>query len=322
MSFGVLIIGLGQIGMGYDLHHGDANSQIFTHARAFSQHPDFFLIAAVDSNMKLRETFQQKYQCPSYAKVDDALKSHKPHLVIISVPTQYHYAILHQVLEKSEPLSVLCEKPLSYSLDEASSMVELCAKNNVNLYVNYMRRSDPAVIEIKRRLDSGEIAAPVKGTCWYSKGFQHNGSHFFNLLEFWLGPFESAEILEAGRLWDDSDPEPDVRLIFSRGTVVMLSAWEEKFSHYGIELLSTNGRLRYEQGGKSVYWQGLQGDKNFDGYTTLNNETKTIDTGMERYQWHVAEQLVSAFNGDEYQLCTGAEALKTLHNIHSIIDKR
>ncbi len=322
MKFDVLIVGLGQIGMGYDLHHSDATAQIYSHARAFGQHPDFSLIAAVDPDKQSRETFEKKYQCPAYADVDAALKCHTPHLVIIAVPTQYHYAILHQVLEKSAPHTVLCEKPLSYSLDEASSMVELCAKNNVSLYVNYMRRSDPAVIEIKRRLDSGEIATPVKGTCWYSKGFQHNGSHFFNLLEFWLGPFESADILEVGRLWNDSDSEPDVRLVFSRGTVVMLSAWEETFSHYGIELLTRNGRLRYEQGGKSVCWQGLQGDRNFDGYTTLNNKMKTIDSGMERYQWHVAEQISFALNDKSYQLCSGTEALKTLQNIHSIIDKR
>ena len=51
MSFSVLIVGLGQIGMGYDLHH-DVNNQIYTHARAFSQHPDFYLIGAVDSEKK------------------------------------------------------------------------------------------------------------------------------------------------------------------------------------------------------------------------------------------------------------------------------
>ena len=322
MSFDVLIIGLGQIGMGYDLHHNDATSQTYTHARAFSQHPDFSLIAAVDTDKNLREIFKQKYNGLTYGKVDEALKSNNPDLVVIAVPTQYHYEILRQVLETSSPRVVLCEKPLSYSLDEANSMVELCAKNNVNLFVNYMRRSDPAVIEIKRRLDSGEIATPIKGTCWYSKGFQHNGSHFFNLLEFWLGKFISFEILEVGRLWDNKDPEPDLHLVFNQGTVVMLAAWEEKFSHYGIELLAKNGRLRYEQGGKSVYWQELLGDKNFDGYTTLNNEITTLDSGMERYQWQVAEQLAFSLSDKSYQLCSGTEALETLKNIHNIIDKR
>lgn len=317
----MLIAGLGQIGMGYDLHHSDVNCQIYTHARAFSQHPDFSLIAAVDPDNRLCETFEEKYQCPAYVNVDDALKHHNPQLIIIAVPTQYHYTILHQFLERSAPIAVLCEKPISYNLDEASSMVELCAKNNVKMYVNYIRRSDPAVIEIKRRLDSGEIETPVKGTCWYSKGFQHNGSHFFNLLEFWLGAFESAEVLEAGRLWDDCDPEPDVRLVFARGSIVMLSAWEEKFTHYTIELLSKNGRLRYEQGGKSVCWQGLQGDRDFDGYTILKKEADTILSGMERYQWHVAEQISLALNEKSYQLCSGSEALTTLQNVHGIMDK-
>ena len=321
MSFSVLIVGLGQIGMGYDLHH-DVSSQIYTHANAFSQHPDFHLVGAVDPEKKKRDMFELTYHCPSYSDLDVALSEHKPHLVIIAVPTQYHFTILNQVLEKSEPRAVLCEKPLSYNLDKANSMVELCYEKNVSLYVNYMRRSDPAVIEIKRRLDTNEIVTPIKGIAWYSKGFQHNGSHFFNLLEFWLGPFKSAEVLNSGRLWENLDPEPDVRLVFSRGIVVMLAAWEEKFSHYGIELLGKNGRLRYEKGGKVIEWQGLQDDRDFDGYTTLNEKPDIINSGVERYQWHVADQLALAFNGTNHHLCSGVEALTTLKNMQTIIEKR
>lgn len=321
MSFGVLIIGLGQIGMGYDLYH-DKASQVYTHAKAFSQHPDFHLVGAVDSDKKKRDIFELTYHCPAYAELDVALNEHKPYLVIIAVPTQYHFVILKQVLEKAEPQAVLCEKPLSYNLDDASAMVELCSEKNVNLYVNYMRRSDPAVIEIKRRLDDDEILSPLKGIAWYSKGFQHNGSHFFNLLEFWLGSFESADVLDSGRLWGNIDPEPDVRLVFSRGTVVMLAAWEEKFSHYGIELLGKNGRLRYEKGGKIIEWQGLQDDKSFDGYTILNEEPDIINSGVERYQWHVAEQIALAINGNNNHLCSGVEALTTLKNMQTIIAKR
>lgn len=321
MSFGVLLVGLGQIGMGYDLHH-DATSKIYTHARAFSQHPDFYLIAAVDPDEQQRETFEQTFQCPAYADVDIALSKHKPHLVIIAVPTQYHGTTLRRVLEQSEPRAILCEKPLSYELDEARAMVEACSTKNVSLYINYMRRSDPGVIEVKRRLDIGEISTPVKGIIWYSKGLQHNGSHFFNLLEYWLGPLESADILDPGRLWDDLDPEPDVRLVFSGGTIIMLAAWEEAFSHYGIELLGKNGRLRYERGGKTIQWQGLQGDSHFDGYTVLHKEPETISSGMERYQWHVAEQLALAFNSGNYHLCSGQEALTTLQNMQTITAKR
>ena len=51
-----LVIGLGQIGMGYDLDC-DPNTSVYSHARAISLHPDFELVGAVDLSQLLRSTF-------------------------------------------------------------------------------------------------------------------------------------------------------------------------------------------------------------------------------------------------------------------------
>ena len=318
MSSAVLIVGLGQIGMGYDLGL-DSAVNVCSHARAFSQHPKFRLMGGVDPDAKRRQTFTDTYGCPAYAELGAALKQQQPALVVVAVPTQFHEPTLRRVLDLSHPKAVLCEKPLAYELDEARSMVEATAASNVSLYVNYMRRSDKGVIECKRRLDSGEIAAPVKGVVWYSKGFLHNGSHFFNLLEYWLGPMKSSVVLDRGRLWDGTDPEPDVQVTFQHGTIVFQAAWEEAFSHYTIELLSPSGRLRYEQGGKLIQWQPARPDPDFQGYTTLSFTPETIACDMHRYQWHVAEQLARALDGQDASLCSGADALDTLVSMKKII---
>jgi predicted dehydrogenase len=246
----------------------------------------------------------------------------QPTLIVIAVPTQSHATTLRQVLRQSRPTAVLCEKPLSFDLEEARAIVQACADQGVQLFVNYMRRSVPSVIEIKRRLDAGEIAAPVKGVAWYSKGLLHNGSHFFNLLEFWLGPMVGAHVLDQGRLWNGIDPEPDVRVSFGRGTILFLAAREEAFSHYTIELLAPNGRLRYDRGGDEVHWQPAGPDPHLHDYTTLSVDTEMIASGMDRYQWHVAEQLAAALKGSKAYLCEGKEALKTLESLKTIIEER
>ncbi|MBU2538876.1 MAG: Gfo/Idh/MocA family oxidoreductase [Proteobacteria bacterium] len=321
MSFGVMIVGLGQIGMGYDLHL-DPTGHIYSHARAFSQHPSFHLVAGVDPEAQRRQNFEQKYQCSAYMDIDAALGHHQPDLVVIAVPTDLHGETLQRVLGQSHPKAILCEKPLSYDLQEARDMVQTCAARGVNLYVNYMRRSDPGGIEIKRRIDSGEIVAPVKGVAWYSKGFLHNGSHFFNLLEYWLGFMVCAEVLDPGRLWDGIDPEPDVRVTFKKGVIVFLAAWEEAYSHYTVEMLASNGRLRYEQGGEIIHWQTAQPDQNFADYTVLSAQPQNIASGMDRYQWHVAEQLAAALGGRNSHLCSGAQALATSEAMQTIIGMR
>ena len=316
-----LIIGLGQIGMGYDLDH-DPTVAVYSHARAISLHPDFELAGAVDLSPSQQSLFEKHYARPVFDNVSDAMMQLQPSVVVIASPSKSHAAVLNQVLSQSKPKIILSEKPLAYNLTEAREMVDACDKAGINFYVNYMRRADTGVIEVKRRIEENKISAPIKGVVFYSKGFLNNGSHFFNLLEFWLGRFIGFKLINAGRLWDGVDPEPDVEVEFERGKVTFLSAWEEAFSHCTLELLSQSGRLRYEQGGESIAWQSVISDPNFSGYKILNEVPEMITNGMNRYQWHVFEQIAASLKGRHNTLCTGRQALATLESMYEIIKER
>jgi predicted dehydrogenase len=316
-----LIIGLGEIGMGYDLALSPIKA-VYSHARAFSMHPAFELVCAVDPIESQRDLFIQKYARPAYPTIASALQSHEASMVVIASPTAQHSLVLEEILAHSSPKLILCEKPLAYELSEARYIVETCESAGVKLFVNYIRRSDPGAIEIKARIDSGQFAAPIKGVVWYSKGFLHNGSHFFNLLEYWLGPFVKARILDGGRLWDKQDPEPDVQVEFKQGKVVFLAAWEESFSHYTIELITPSGRLRYEQGGESIAYQTTHDDPSIVGYKILKSDPELITNGMYRCMWHVADQIAEALADRPHNLCTGRQALTTLEAMHQIINQR
>lgn len=316
-----LLIGLGQIGMGYDLG-SDSTNVVYTHAKAFFLHSSFELSGAVDPESGKRKLFEENFGCPSYPTIASALQALSPSVVVIATPTEQHHLNLREVLANSTPKIILCEKPLAYDIEEASQMVEACESVGVRLFVNYMRRAEPGAIEIKARIESGQIEVPIKGVVWYSKGFLHNGSHFFNLLEFWLGPFLKATILDAGRLWDCRDPEPDVQVDFELGRVIFMAAWEEAFSHYTIELLSTSGRLRYDQGGELITWQSTQVDSQIAGYEVLQRNAETISNEMNRYQWHVVNNIAIALTNGQHTLSTGKQSLKTLEAMHQIINQR
>lgn len=305
--------------MGYDLSQ-DLDERVYSHARAFSQHPDFKLLAAVDPDAERRILFTKTYKVPAYENLDMALAEHQSDVVVVAASTQFHSEILYMALNKGCPKAVLCEKPLSYDIDEARQMIQCCYEKGVELYVNYMRRSDPGVIEVKRLIEEGILKTPIKGVAWYSKGFIHNGSHFFNLLEYWLGSVKESHVLECGRLWDDVDPEPDVRVKFEKGCVVFLAAWEEAFSHYTVELVSSSGRVRYEQEGALIQWQPVQDDPVFKGYSILAPQAEIIPNGMACFQYNVTDQLARALRGEQAHICSGAEALHTLENMNRIIE--
>ena len=58
-------------------------------------------------------------------------------------------------------------------------------KYNVELFVNYIRRSDPSG-KNKNAFRYFEKST-VKGVCWYNKGLLHSCTHFLDLCDYWLG---------------------------------------------------------------------------------------------------------------------------------------
>ena len=318
MSFEVLIVGLGQIGMGYDLE-AHPQMRVATLARAFAEHSEFDLVGGVDSSAARRELFITHYARPVFSSVAAALKETKPTVIAIAVPTEAHYSVLLEVLQSPGIKAILCEKPLSYDLAEATEMVELAAHVGVRLYTNYMRRCDRAVIEVRRRLLHGEIAGPIKGVCWYSKGLFNNGSHFLNLLQFWLGEVSGFEIIDRGRLWSGHDPEPDLKVRFESGEIYFHAAREENFSYHSVELVAANGRLRYERG--SMSWQPAVADPDNAGYVALSLAGEAIELDAPRLQWFVADQMARDLEGEAASICTGAEGLSTIQMLAQIRKK-
>lgn len=300
--------------MGYDFNTNDP-SVVSTHARAFTNHADFELAGGVDPNVDACKKFQQRYGGWAGTDLPQGLRTVNPDVVVVASPTQYHAEAVQMALKCARPKLILCEKPLSYSLEDAYAMVASCREAGCLLYVNYLRRVEPGVQEVKHRLQSGTIASPLKGVLWYTKGLLHNGSHFSNLLEFWLGPVEKFSVINTGHRFGQYDFKPDVQVRFTAGDVTFLAAPEEHFSHHEIQLIAPNGRLYYALGGEEIFWQGVARDPDFPEYTVLSLARESIATESEKLQWHVTDQVSACLRGQSSSLCSGDDALRTLESI-------
>lgn len=310
MTYKVLLVGLGNVGMGYDLEES-TSAQVATLAKSFFLHPAFELIGGVDPDAMKRDAFQNKYNCPGYADISIAIKNNKPSIVIIAVPTELHFKVFVEIFKYILPKAILCEKPLSYSYEEASKMIGIAENCNCLLFSNYMRRCDQAVIEIKRRIDNDEIRTPVKGACWYTKGFIHNASHFLNLFQYWMGEIINININNQVDVLGEHDIKVDVNVFFEKGEVSFFSLNELNFSHNTFELMAENGRLRNEEG--TYLWQSVVPDEVYAGYSSLNSSPEVIPSESYRIQWHVADQLYNNLSGISNSICTGIEGLSTLN---------
>lgn len=302
--------------MGYDLVSVDQDT-VLSHAKALALSSEFELCCAVDPNEERRHTFQSKYKAPAYSSLDEALQSHKVDLAVVAIPTESHSGEIQQLLRVSKPKAILCEKPIAYTLEESRALVSECEKSNVSLHVNYMRRSEPGALEVKRRIDQGTIAGPIKGVAWYTKGLLHNGSHLINLCEFWLGRATSFSIISKGTSLGEYDATPDVSIQFEIGSVLFLANQEGKFGYHAIELLASNGHLRYDRSGHAVNWTPAVDESNPPVQKSLSVASEAINSQMVRYQSLVLENLALHMSDMPAHLCSGLQALET----HGIIDK-
>lgn len=315
-----LVIGLGQIGMGYDFFL-DPDEFVLSHAQALSSHDEFELVGGVDNDPIRRKNFISKFNRPAYKDLKEALQVLKPQIVVIATPSNTHGDVLEKVLNQITPKAIVCEKPLDISLKVAKKMVSLCKKRGIPLFVNYIRRSDPGVLKIKTMIQQNIIKSPIKAVVWYSKGLINNGSHMVNLLEYWLGNVMSVEIISDDSVLDQVDPEPDFKMQFKKGSAIFCAAWEEYYSHISIELLSGSGRLFYSEGGNIITWQGLTTDSNKKASQFLSDIIVDVPSELDCYQYIFADNLARALNDEKHNICMGHEALTTLTNVFKIIKK-
>lgn len=312
-------MGLGQIGMGYDFDL-DSKNYVLSHARSFSLHSGFELVGGVDPSFEKCRKFENKYGKPGYTNLEQALLRLKPSVVIISTPSGMHGSTLKSILAIHRPKAVVCEKPLDNNLKIARQMITLCNKNNIQIFVNYMRRSEPSVIKIKKMINEKFIKPPITAVVSYSKGILNNGSHMFNLLEYWLGSVQECVLIKADERSTSIDPEPNFKVVFEQGSADFFSVDKKKFLHVSMQLESCSGKLFFKKGGEQVHWQ--QFNDNNEKSKQKNLELKTIiENDMARYQLNFTKNLYWALTEQEHNICSGLEALETLIQINKVIGR-
>ena len=79
----------------------------------------------------------------------------RPDLVAVVVPTYLHFEVASYLLDQG--INVLIEKPMTSTIEEALSLIELASRRGAKIAVGHIERFNPAVIEVKRRLVAGEL---------------------------------------------------------------------------------------------------------------------------------------------------------------------
>ena len=129
----------------------------FNHARVCSEMG--VLAGVCDLDKKSARTVAEKFGCPWFSDISEAINETNAEAAIIATPTISHQKIASEVIERG--LNVMVEKPIASSLEEVDMLIEKSGKRGVVLAVGHVERYNPVIGFAKERLESGEWGETV-----------------------------------------------------------------------------------------------------------------------------------------------------------------
>ncbi|MBI4389229.1 MAG: Gfo/Idh/MocA family oxidoreductase [Nitrospinae bacterium] len=308
-KFTAAVVGLGNIGFRYDLD--SRPDQIFSHAKAYREHPGFDLIGGVDSDEKKRADFEKHTGVKAYPSFDALTKSagRAVDCVSICTPTRQHLSSLKEI-QVAAAAMVLLEKPLAYSLEEAREMLKL-SQNHFKIAVNYIRRWDPGIAGIKRSLDSGSLGHPTSAQCWYSKGLFNYASHAIDLFHYFFGP-ERETLFIRGKSADAEDPRLDFLLRFESFDACFQASSDELLRLLEIDILFERGRVKILDNGWKLQLFRARDSGEHKNSRVLGEDALPAGQDMDRYQYNVMDGIYRSLLDGAPLASDGPSAFRTL----------
>lgn len=174
--------------------------------------------------------------------------------VIVAASTDAHARLTTLAIDAGLP--VFCEKPLAFTLEETSQVVARADAARAVVQVGFQRRFDPAYVEARRLVDSGELGTvylvrliahdhepppdayiPVSGGLW-----RDSSIHDFDILR-WVTGQEVEEVYAAGSVrkfpvfarYDDVDTGAAI-LTLADGTLGVLGQTRQNPIGYDVRM--------------------------------------------------------------------------------------
>lgn len=292
------------------------------------------VVAIADVHGATLEQTQGAWHIPrGYADYHVLLAQEDVEAVSVCLPNAFHHAATLAAARAGK--HVLCEKPISLSLEQADEMIEACRAASVILQVGHHLRSNPYAVQAKDMIERGELGRLTfirlrQAHDWGGTGVRpsfatfassgggtllDNGSHMMDLARYFGGNVRDL-FARTATLGFDVEVEDTslVSLQFESGALGSVenawtaTGWEEAFSLYG-----TKGALEYTNRSgtpemRFVHRTSPGTDWNQQDVTTYRFG------GLDPHSRNVADFL-AAIRGERGVICTGEDGREAVRLI-------
>lgn len=316
----VLIIGCGAVAQGYD----SPDSQgCFTHIKAYKEASEVKNIYLYDIDHEYSKNVASKwnvYLLESLDSKDEMIFD----IISICVPTSFHESIFEKIISKKTlPKVIWLEKPASGKSLVIEKMYHRAKEKKVEVFVNYIRRFDPQIIDVKNNIESkkyGEIVS-VKGS--YGKGFVNNGSHLINIIQYFFG--EIFELREMSRVVDSNLEDPTIIAygnLKNHAAVYLEGIASKNFTIFELELIFEKARIKFLNSFFEYTIEFVENDPLVDGYKVLGPK-KLIKTDLMFNMKNVLDYIIGYLKKEKLtNISDLSETNKTITACEAVLTRK
>ncbi len=305
------------------------------HARIYAEMDNVELCAIADPDETAAQKLAKRYRPAVYTDYRQLLDREEIDLVSIAVPTRLHEEIACEVMSRG--IHVLVEKPLALSVEQGQRIIDVAQQFGVKLAVGHIERFNPAVVEIKRRLDDHELGrifqlharrlSPFPGRVQDVGVILDLATHDIDVMRHLLSCSVERVFAETERKAHFSCEDLVSALIrFSSGAIGVLDVnWLTPTKVRQLAVLGERGMFLADYLTQDVYW--YKNRPSPDGWDTLTVFRGAWEGDMVRLQFHKKEPLraelesfVTAVAQDSPPEVTGEDGLAAIELSMTLIE--
>ncbi len=288
-KYSVTIIGLGNIGLLYDL---DSKAEIcLTHLKSFFYNSSFQVINCIDKSEHRIKLAREKYGYEiNYFKYFSKKIPITDLYVLSSIP-EINKKLYNKINRLNKNPFFLIEKPAWIN-----------KKKSENCYVNYFRKTIPAFQKLKNEFESDDYGFIQSINCYYTKGLRNNGSHLIDLIFYFFGyKLKKNSFKIFNKFNDYSKHDETISFTYQhsyRNTlfpVTFTGLNEKMFSIIEMDIITQKHRIKIYEFGEKIEISSIVDDPLFPEYKKLN-KIKTSNAKLSKSGGYVSKEIFKILN--------------------------
>jgi predicted dehydrogenase len=125
------------------------------HVRVCSELEGVEVVGVVEPARPAAERISRLFRVKTFDMLAQLLSADRPDVLLVATPTIAHFAAAKEAIAAG--VHVLIEKPIAATVAEGQELVALAARAGVLVGVGHIERFNPAVRELRKHLEAGEL---------------------------------------------------------------------------------------------------------------------------------------------------------------------